>query len=74
MKFTIGFGPGEFAGVVFGFEVAMAFGPAEAECFAVVSDEHDAVSGVDWPRAEVAPLYSHQQSIIIAKMHSIYTS
>ena len=26
---------------------------------AVVSDEHDAVSGINWRRTEVAALYSH---------------
>lgn len=74
VKFAIGFGPGKFAWVVFGFEVTMTFRPAEAEGFAVVSDEHDAMSRVDWSRAEVAPFDSHQQSIIIAGIHPIYTS
>lgn len=47
VEFATGFGPGKFAGVVFCFEVAVAFGSAEAEGFAVVAHEHDSVAGVD---------------------------
>ena len=47
MEFSVGFGPGEFSGVVFGFEVFVALGSAELEDFAVVAYESHAVSGVD---------------------------
>lgn len=63
VELAIGFGPGKFSRIVLGLEVAVALGSAETEGFAVVADEHDAVAGIDGPRAEVAPLYSHQQSI-----------
>jgi hypothetical protein len=47
MDFSVGFGPGEFSGVVFGFEVFVAFGTTESEDFAVVADEHHAMAWVD---------------------------
>ena len=47
MDLAISFGPCEFSGVVFDLEVAMTFGPAEPESFAVVANEHDAVARVD---------------------------
>ena len=47
VEFSVGFGPGEFSGVVFGLEVFVALGSAELEDFAVVADESHAVSGVD---------------------------
>lgn len=40
-------------------EVSVAFGTAEPEIFAVVSDEEDSVAGVDGSGTEIAPLYSH---------------
>ena len=59
----MGFSPGEFSGIVFGFEVAMTFGSAEPEGFTVVSDEHDSVSRVDGAGAKIAPLNPHQQRL-----------
>jgi hypothetical protein len=59
VEFSVGFGPCEFSGVVFGFEVFVAFGTAEAENFAVVADEHHAVAGVNRAGTEVAFLDSH---------------
>ena len=49
MEFSVGFGPGEFSGVVFGFEVFVALGSAELEDFAVVADESHAMAWVDRP-------------------------
>jgi hypothetical protein len=49
VELATGLGPGEFAGVVFGLEVAVALGTAEAEVLAVVAHEHHSVAGVDWP-------------------------
>ena len=63
VKFAMGLGPGEFAGVVLGLEVAVALGSAESEYFAVVSDEGGPVTRVDGTGTDVAPLNSHQQSI-----------
>lgn len=59
MQFSIGFGPLEFSRVVLGLEMFVAFGPAESEGLAIVPDEHHAMAGVDWPRAEVAFLDPH---------------
>lgn len=63
IEFAGSFGPGKLSGVMFGFEVTVAFGSAETEVFAVVSNEHNTVAWVDWPWAEVASFYSHQQSL-----------
>ena len=49
VDFSVGFGPGEFAWVMFGFEVTMTLGTAEAEGLAIVTDEHDSMSRVDRP-------------------------
>ena len=59
MDFTVGFGPFEFTGVMFGFEVSMAFGTTEFKHFRVITDELDAMARVDRARAEVAVLNSH---------------
>ena len=48
VKFAGSLGPGELSGIVFGFEVTMAFGSAKTECFAVVPDEHYTMARVDW--------------------------
>jgi len=37
----------------------MTFGPAETECFGVVTDEHNTMTGVAWRRAEVALFNTH---------------
>lgn len=65
MGLAIGLGPGDFTGVVLGFEVPVAFRAAETEHFAVVAHEGDAVAWVDWARAEVALLDSHKRSSTI---------
>ncbi len=49
VELATGLGPGELAGVVFGLEVAVALGTAEAEDLAVVAHEHHSVAGVDGP-------------------------
>ena len=59
VEFSVGFGPGEFSGVMFGFEVFVAFGSTKTEDFAVVTDEHHAVAGVDRAWTEVTFLDSH---------------
>lgn len=46
--FAVGLGPGDFTGVVFGFEVAVALRTAELEHLGVVAHEGDAVARVDW--------------------------
>ena len=48
IEFTCGFSPCEFSGVMFSFEMTMAFGPTEPKVFAIVPDEHNSVAGVDW--------------------------
>ena len=63
VQFSVCFGPCKFSGVVFGFEVSVAFGSAESEGFAVVSDEHDSVSWVDGTGTEITPLNPHQQRL-----------
>lgn len=61
VEFAMGLGPGQLSGVVLGLEVAVALGPAESECFAIVPHEHHPVPRIYRARAEVAPLDSHQQ-------------
>lgn len=56
---SIGFGPLEFSGIVFGLEMLVALGPAKAEGLAVIPDKHHAVAGVNRSRAEVAFLDPH---------------
>jgi hypothetical protein len=65
VEFAVGFGPCKFPGVVFGFEVFVALGPAESEHLAVIAHEDHTVTGIDWPRTEVALLYSHGSTINI---------
>ena len=64
MEFSMGLGPCKFAGVVLGFKMTMALGPAETKCLAVIANEHDPMTRVDWTGAEVAALNTHQQSIL----------
>ena len=59
MKFSIGFGPGEFSGVVLGLEMSVAFRTTESEYLAIIPDEHDSMSRVDWTGAKIASLNSH---------------
>jgi hypothetical protein len=59
VEFSVGFGPGQFSGVVFSFEVFVTFSAAEAEDFAVIADEHHAVTGVNRAGTEVTFLDSH---------------
>ena len=47
VKFACGLSPCEFSGVVLSPKVAMAFGPAKSEIFAIISHEHDSVTWVD---------------------------
>ena len=61
VELAMGLGPGQLSGVMLGLEVAVALGPAESECLAVVPHEHHPVAWVYRARAEVAPLDSHQQ-------------
>ena len=48
IEFTGGFSPCEFSGVVFGFEVTMAFRSTKPEGFTIISDKHNSVSRIDW--------------------------
>ena len=47
MDLPICFGPLEFARIMFGFEMSIAFGPTELEQFRIVSDELDAMARID---------------------------
>lgn len=57
--FSVCFGPGNPPWIMLGLEVAMTLRSAEPEHFTVVAHEGNAVSRVDWSRAEVALLYFH---------------
>ena len=63
MEFTIGFCPLEFPGVVFSFEMFMAFGSTEAKSFAIVPDKHHTVSGIDRSRTEIAFFNPHSSTM-----------
>jgi hypothetical protein len=47
IKFAAGFGPGKFSGVMFSLKVPMAFRPAEAEHFAIISHKHYTMAWID---------------------------
>jgi len=59
MELSVGFGPGEFSGVVFGLEVFVAFCSAEFEHLAVVTHEGHPVARVHRTRTEIALVDTH---------------
>lgn len=46
MKFSVGFGPGEFSWVMFGFEVFVAFSSAEFENLAIITNESHSMAWI----------------------------
>ena len=59
VKLSVGFGPGEFSGIVFGLEMFMALSTAEFEHFTIVTDKGHPVTGIDRARAKVTLFNAH---------------
>jgi hypothetical protein len=59
VKLPVCFGPFHFSGVMLGLEMLVAFGSAELEDLAIISNESHAMAWVNGRRAKVALLDPH---------------
>ena len=57
---AIGLGPADLARIALLLEGFVTFGAAESKLFTVVSHKHNAMAGVDGPRAKVALFNAHE--------------
>lgn len=59
MKFSVGFGPGEFSWIMFGFEVFVTFSTTEFENLAIVTNESHSMAWIDGARTKITLIDSH---------------
>lgn len=59
MDFSVGFGPGEFSWIMFGFEVFVTFGTTEFENFAIITNESHSMTWIGGARTKITLFDSH---------------